>query len=79
MPAAASTRSLGDPVTVASALKVSRFHLVSLAFQRAKQLQAGARPRVEATGHKPTHVALLEVMTDTVSWTVEPNVEPPPK
>ena len=69
--AAAAARGLGDPVSVAEALKLSRFHLVSLAFQRAKQIQAGARPRVDAAGHKPTRVALLEVIADTISWTVE--------
>lgn len=49
---------------------LSRFHVVALAFQRAKQLQNGARPRVDAAGHKPTRVALLEVLADTISWTV---------
>jgi DNA-directed RNA polymerase omega subunit len=63
--------TLGDPVSIAEALHLSRFHLVSLAFQRAKQIQAGARPRVDAVGHKPTRVALLEVIADTVSWTIE--------
>ena len=48
---------------------LSGFHLVSVVFQRAKQLQAGARPRVEAGHHKSTRVALLEVLADTVSWT----------
>jgi DNA-directed RNA polymerase omega subunit len=76
--AATTTLTLGDPVTIAEALKLSRFHLVSLAFQRAKQIQAGARPRVDAAGHKPTRVALLEVMADTISWTVEDKVERPP-
>jgi DNA-directed RNA polymerase subunit K/omega len=37
-------------------------------FQRAKQLQNGARPRVDAGNHKPTRVALMEVLADTVSW-----------
>jgi DNA-directed RNA polymerase subunit K/omega len=45
------------------------FHLVAVVFQRAKQLQNGARPRVEAGRHKATRVALLEVLADTVSWT----------
>jgi DNA-directed RNA polymerase subunit K/omega len=48
---------------------LSGFHLVSVVFQRAKQLQSGARPRVEAGHHKATRVALLEVLADTVSWT----------
>jgi DNA-directed RNA polymerase omega subunit len=72
------TMTLGDPVSIAEALHLSRFHLVSLAFQRAKQIQAGARPRVDAAGHKPTRVALLEVIADTVSWTVEDAVKAPP-
>ena len=70
--------TLGDPVSIAEALHLSRFHLVSLAFQRAKQIQAGARPRVDAAGHKPTRVALLEVIADTVSWTIEDTVAAPP-
>jgi hypothetical protein len=41
-----------------------------LVFQRAKQLQNGARPRVDAVGHKPTRVALMEVAADAISWTV---------
>ena len=77
-PPATTTLTLGDPVSIAEALKLSRFHLVSLAFQRAKQIQAGARPRVDAAGHKPTRVALLEVMADTISWTVEDKVQPSP-
>jgi DNA-directed RNA polymerase omega subunit len=47
------------------------FLLASVAFQRAKQLQMGARPRVEAAGHKPTRVALLEILADAVSWTTD--------
>jgi len=47
----------------------SRFLVITLAFQRSRQLQAGARPRVDPTDHKQTRVALLEVMADTVSWT----------
>jgi DNA-directed RNA polymerase omega subunit len=78
MPRGAGTLTLGDPVSIAEALHLSRFHLVSLAFQRAKQIQAGARPRVDAAGHKPTRVALLEVIADTVSWTIEDKVVPPP-
>ena len=48
----------------------NRFHVAAVAFQRAKQLQQGARPRVVPGGHKPATVALLEVLADTVSWTV---------
>jgi DNA-directed RNA polymerase omega subunit len=50
----------------------NRFLLSSVAFLRAKQLQGGARPHLEPERHKPTHLALLEVLADTVSWSVEP-------
>jgi len=47
---------------------LSGFYLVSVVFQRAKQLQNGARPRVDPGVHKPTRVALMEVLADTISW-----------
>ncbi|HET7293409.1 MAG TPA: DNA-directed RNA polymerase subunit omega [Vicinamibacteria bacterium] len=49
----------------------NRFHLAAVAFLRAKQLQAGARPRVEARGRKVVTLALLEVIADTISWHVQ--------
>ena len=49
----------------------NRFLLSSVAFLRAKQLLCGARPRLEPERHKHTHLALLDVMADTVSWSVE--------
>ena len=52
----------------------SRFHIAAVAFQRARQLKQGARPRVEALDHKVGTLALLEVLADTISWSVE---EPP--
>jgi DNA-directed RNA polymerase subunit K/omega len=52
------------------ALGLGNFHKVTLAFQRARQLKDGARPRVDAPGHRPTRLAMLEVMADTISWTV---------
>jgi hypothetical protein len=42
--------------------------LSNVAFLRAKQLQGGARCHLEANGHKPTHLAVLEVLADTISW-----------
>jgi DNA-directed RNA polymerase omega subunit len=61
----------------------NRFHLLTLAFQRAKQLSAGAKPRVPAGGHKPTRVALMELAADTISWSTEPEDDaallPPPE
>lgn len=48
----------------------SVFHLIVVASQRAKQLAAGARPRVEPGAHRHARIALLEVMAGLVSWTV---------
>jgi DNA-directed RNA polymerase subunit K/omega len=47
---------------------LSRFHVASLTFLRARQLHDGARPRVEVGSHKVLHVALLEVLAGAVSW-----------
>lgn len=42
------------------------FYVATLIFQRAKQLRDGARPRLDARGHTPTRVALMEVMAGLV-------------
>lgn len=49
---------------------LDKFHLAALTFRRARQLQNGARPRVEVGGHKVLRVALLEVMGGMVSWSL---------
>jgi DNA-directed RNA polymerase omega subunit len=55
----------------------NKFRLVVIALQRARQLQSGARPRVENIGrHKFLWVALQEVMAGHVSWDVTPLPEP---
>jgi DNA-directed RNA polymerase omega subunit len=41
-----------------------------VAAQRAKQLQNGAKPRVEVKSHKATRVAIDEVLAGLVSWEV---------
>jgi DNA-directed RNA polymerase subunit K/omega len=46
----------------------SRFLLSSIAFLRSKQLKDGAIARVERNGHKPTFIAVLEVLADRISW-----------
>ncbi len=52
----------------------NRFHLAAVAFLRAKQLQAGARPRVPWQRQKPVTLALREILADTISWSVEEKV-----
>ena len=57
----------------------NRFLLAVIAFQRAKQLQDGATARVLRQGHKPTYIAVLEILADTISWSrAEPAAEPAP-
>jgi DNA-directed RNA polymerase omega subunit len=50
------------------------FHLVVVASQRAKQLAAGARPRVEPGEHTHVRVALLEVVAGMISWSITEKV-----
>jgi len=46
----------------------SKYRLIILAAQRSKQLQRGARPRIEIdpTKHKPTRIALEEIVQGKV-------------
>jgi DNA-directed RNA polymerase omega subunit len=48
----------------------SKYRLIILAAKRSKQLQRGARPRIEIdqTKHKPTRIALEEVVQGTVKF-----------
>ena len=48
----------------------SKFRFITVAAQRAKQLQNGAKPRVEVKSRKPTRVAIEEVLAGAVSWEV---------
>ncbi len=59
----------------------NKFSLVVLTSQRARQLQNGARPRVDPDGHKFPWVARREVMAGMISWDVMPKPAPghPPR
>jgi len=50
----------------------SKYRLIILAAKRSKQLQRGARPRIDidALKHKNTRIALEEVMRGRVNFTV---------
>ena len=54
----------------------SKFRFITVAAQRAKQLQNGAKARVEMKSRKPTRVAMQEVLANAVSWEV---MDPPVK
>jgi DNA-directed RNA polymerase subunit omega len=55
----------------------SKFRFITVAAQRAKQLQGGAKPRVETRSRKPTRIAVEETLANTVSWEIreEPEAE----
>ena len=50
----------------------SKYRLIILAAKRSKQLQRGARPRIDidALKHKNTRIALEEVMQGRVNFTM---------
>ena len=57
----------------------SKFRFITVAAQRAKQLQAGAKPRVETKSRKPTRIAMQEVLHNAVSWELDDKpVKPAP-
>jgi DNA-directed RNA polymerase subunit omega len=56
----------------------SKFQFITVAAQRAKQLQNGAKPRVEARTRKPTRVAMQEVLAGAVSWEMKEEAPPAP-
>jgi DNA-directed RNA polymerase omega subunit len=50
----------------------SKYRLILVAAQRSKQLQKGARPRVEmdVQRHKPTRIALEEVQRGVINFSI---------
>jgi DNA-directed RNA polymerase subunit omega len=55
----------------------SKYRLIILAAKRSKQLQRGARPRIEidSTKHKPTRIALEEVVQGKVPFHIRIEVD----
>jgi DNA-directed RNA polymerase omega subunit len=68
-PSAGKKGAVTNPV-MAAATDDNKFRLVTLAFQRCKQLQNGARPRVEPGDHKSQRIAMLEVLAGAISWSL---------
>lgn len=54
----------------------SKFRFITVAAQRAKQLQAGAKPRVDTRSRKPTRIAVEETIAETISWEVHEELPP---
>jgi len=53
----------------------SKYRMIILAAKRSKQLQRGANPRIEIDPqkHKPTRIALEEVMRGRVHFDIKPD------
>jgi DNA-directed RNA polymerase subunit omega len=53
----------------------SKYRLIILAAKRSKQLQRGASPRneIDPQKHKPTRIALEEVMRGRVHFNIKPD------
>ena len=56
----------------------SKYRLIILAAKRSKQLQRGAQPRIEIDPqkHKPTRIALEEVMRGRVRFSIRESENP---
>jgi DNA-directed RNA polymerase subunit K/omega len=72
LPVVTVTPSAAAIGSAPNGVSLGPFHVASLAFQRAKQLKNGAPPRVDSVYRSPTRLAQVEVLADTISWTVEP-------
>ena len=48
----------------------SKFRFITVASQRAKQLQNGSKPRVLTHSRKSTRVAIEEALAGAISWEV---------
>jgi DNA-directed RNA polymerase omega subunit len=55
----------------------SKFRFITVASQRAKQIQNGAKPRVEVKSRKATRVAIEEVLANAVSWELKDEIVKP--
>jgi DNA-directed RNA polymerase subunit omega len=56
----------------------SKFRFIVVAAQRSKQIQQGAKARVDVKTRKPTRVAMQEVLHNAVSWEIVDPEAPAP-
>jgi DNA-directed RNA polymerase omega subunit len=50
----------------------NKFEFIGIAAERCKQLQRGARPRIETSAHKPVTIAMQEVLAGAVPFSYGP-------
>ena len=76
----ASTTELVENEIEASGVREvdSKYRLIILAAKRSKQLQRGANPRIDIDPqkHKPTRIALEEVMRGRVHFDIKEDGQP---
>ncbi len=65
------------PPAIEGVRAADKLLLAVLSFQRQRQLQAGARPRVERARHGTPRLAYLEVSQGLVSWECDAVAEAP--
>lgn len=53
----------------------SKYRKILIAAKRSKQIQKGARPRINLTNSKPTRVALEEVERGLINFEITSDVE----
>jgi DNA-directed RNA polymerase subunit omega len=53
----------------------SKYRKILIAAKRSKQIQKGARPRVQLVNAKPTRIALEEVSRGLVDYEIIPRTE----
>jgi DNA-directed RNA polymerase omega subunit len=56
----------------------NKFEFISIAAERCKQLQRGARPRIDSTSHKHITVAQEEVLAGHIAYSYGPFPEEGP-
>lgn len=74
-----ATSEIENTLETANAQEVdSKYRLIILAAKRSKQLQRGATPRIEIDPqkHKPTRIALEEVIRGRVRFTIRESEDP---
>ena len=74
-----ATSELENTLESADAPEVdSKYRLIILAAKRSKQLQRGAQPRIEIDPqkHKPTRIALEEVIRGRVHFSIRESENP---
>ena len=78
-PAAPETRPAEPASTIPDDPEQSVYRFITVAARRARQLQAGARPKIQMPGRKMTRTAVEETRRGLVPYTEAATPAPPPE